>query len=107
MYITKRTTLIFATVYVTLIAQETVASAHSIPFNKKSIGICIIGNYSTRTPNAAAVRAVAYLIFQGVENGKIKSDYKLLGHRQTWPTMCPGDSLYTMIKSWPHWSDRE
>ncbi|XP_025075065.1 peptidoglycan-recognition protein SC2-like [Pogonomyrmex barbatus] len=81
--------------------------AHSVPFNKKSIGICIIGNYNTRTPNAAAIRAVAYLIFQGVENGKIKSDYKLLGHRQTWPTMCPGDSLYTMIKSWPHWSDRE
>ncbi|CAL1680429.1 unnamed protein product [Lasius platythorax] len=79
--------------------------AHSIPFNSKSIGICIIGNYSNRTPKAAAIQAVAKLITRGVNNGEIKSDYKLLGHRQTWSTACPGDSLYTMIQSWPHWTE--
>ncbi|KMQ95640.1 peptidoglycan-recognition protein precursor [Lasius niger] len=79
--------------------------AHSIPFNSKSIGICIIGNYSNRTPKAAAIQAVAKLITRGVDNGEIKSDYKLLGHRQTWSTACPGDSLYTMIQSWPHWTE--
>ncbi|XP_011872325.1 PREDICTED: peptidoglycan-recognition protein SC2-like [Vollenhovia emeryi] len=81
--------------------------AHSVPFNRKSIGICIIGDYKNRTPNAAAVQAVANLIAHGVANGKIKSDYKLLGHRQTWATVCPGDSLYTMIKSWSNWSESE
>ncbi|XP_018337898.1 PREDICTED: peptidoglycan-recognition protein SC2-like [Trachymyrmex septentrionalis] len=79
--------------------------AHSIPFNNKSIGICIIGDYRNRTPNAAAVQAVANLIAYGVESNKIKSNYKLLGHRQTWSTECPGNSLYTMIKSWPRWSE--
>lgn len=78
--------------------------AHSIPFNKKSIGICIIGNYTNRTPNQAAIQAVAKLIAYGVESGEIKNDYKLLGHRQTWATACPGNSLYTMIQSWPNWS---
>ncbi|KYN04238.1 Peptidoglycan recognition protein 3 [Cyphomyrmex costatus] len=81
--------------------------AHSKPFNSKSIGICIIGDYRNRTPKAAAVQAATNLIAYGVENGEIKSDYKLLGHRQTWPTECPGDSLYTMIKSWPHWSENQ
>ncbi|KAL6423448.1 hypothetical protein ACFW04_010204 [Cataglyphis niger] len=79
--------------------------AHSIPFNNKSIGICIIGDYSNRTPKAAAIEAVAKLIERGVNNGEIKSDYKLLGHRQTWATACPGNSLYTMIQSWPHWTE--
>ncbi|XP_072743376.1 peptidoglycan recognition protein 3 [Anoplolepis gracilipes] len=79
--------------------------AHSVPFNSKSIGICIIGNYSNRTPKAAAIEAVAKLIARGVDNGEIKSNYKLLGHRQTWPTACPGDSFYTMLQSWPHWTE--
>ncbi|TGZ51232.1 Uncharacterized protein DBV15_03183 [Temnothorax longispinosus] len=78
--------------------------AHSVSYNKKSIGICIIGDYSDRTPNAAAVQAVTNLIAHGVQNRKIKNDYKLLGHLQTWATNCPGNSLYTMIKSWPNWS---
>ncbi|XP_011344963.1 peptidoglycan-recognition protein SC2 isoform X2 [Ooceraea biroi] len=77
--------------------------SHSKPFNGKSIGICIIGDYSNRTPKPAAVQAVSKLIAYGVSNDEIKSDYILLGHRQTGQTTCPGNSLYGMIKSWPHW----
>ncbi|XP_014482419.1 PREDICTED: peptidoglycan-recognition protein SC2-like [Dinoponera quadriceps] len=78
--------------------------AHSKPFNNKSIGICVIGDYTNRTPNTAAVQAVQRLIDHGVSIGEIKNDYKLLGHRQTWQTACPGNSLYTMMQSWPHWA---
>lgn len=77
--------------------------AHSIPYNNKSIGICILGDYRSRTPNVAAVEAISKLIAYGVSNNEIKSDYKLLGHRQTWATNCPGDDLFAMIQSWPHW----
>jgi len=63
--------------------------------------------FTDRTPNTAAVQAVTNLIAQGVENNKIQINYKLLGHQQTWPTKCPGNSLYEMIKSWPNWSERE
>ena len=41
-----------------------------------------------------------------VETGKIKADYELYGHRQTKPpggTECPGDRLYDIIQTWPHW----
>lgn len=58
-----------------------------------------------RTPNATAIEAVAKLIARGVDNDEVKSDYKLLGHRQTWATACPGNDLYAMIQSWPHWTE--
>ncbi|KAF3428666.1 hypothetical protein E2986_14107 [Frieseomelitta varia] len=106
--------------------------SHSKPYNSKSIGICIIGNFNriffnnTHThiyiyfelkflrkfieifadhnPNAAAVKAVQDLIEYGVSLGKIQENYTLLGHRQTTQTTCPGDSLYQLIQTWPHWS---
>lgn len=78
--------------------------AHSISYNSKSIGICIIGNFVGHTPNAAAIEATKNLISYGVAIGKIQSNYTLLGHRQTTRTSCPGDSLYELIKTWPHWS---
>lgn len=78
--------------------------AHAPDYNSKSIGICIIGTFTSQLPNAAALNAVKSLIDCGVTEGKIKSDYKLFGHRQVKATACPGDSLYTEIKTWPHWT---
>lgn len=60
---------------------------------------------SDRTPKPAAVETVSQLIAYGVSSNKIKSDYVLFGHRQTWQTACPGNRLYNMIKSWPHWQE--
>lgn len=39
-----------------------------------------------------------------MENGKITESYKLLGHRQVRDTLCPGDTLFTEITKWPHFS---
>lgn len=80
--------------------------AHSIPYNSKSIGICIIGNFTNTLPNQASIRATQNLISYGVADNKIKSNYKLFGHRQTTPTNCPGNSLYDLIKTWPNWSNK-
>ncbi|CAD1474526.1 unnamed protein product, partial [Heterotrigona itama] len=78
--------------------------SHSRPYNSKSIGICMIGNFNHHNPNAAAIKAVQDLIEYGVSLGKIQENYKLFGHRQTTQTTCPGDSLYQLIQTWPHWS---
>lgn len=78
--------------------------AHSTPYNSKSIGICMIGNFVGHNPSAAAIKAVKDLIEYGVTLGKIQENYTLLGHRQTTSTSCPGDSLYQLIQTWPHWS---
>ncbi|XP_076679571.1 peptidoglycan recognition protein 3 [Andrena cerasifolii] len=78
--------------------------AHSVSYNSKSIGICVIGNFVGHNPNAAAIQAIQTLISYGVSIGKIKEDYTLLGHRQTASTTCPGDSLYRLLETWPRWS---
>ncbi|XP_017752210.1 PREDICTED: peptidoglycan recognition protein 3-like [Eufriesea mexicana] len=81
--------------------------AHSTPYNSKSIGICMIGNFVGHNPNEAAIKAVKDLITYGVAIGKIQENYKLLGHRQVSQTSCPGDNLYNLIKTWPNWTSIE
>lgn len=79
-------------------------AAHSVQYNSKSIGICLIGNFVDSVPNPAAIQATQNLIAYGVANGKIQPNYKILGHRQTAQTECPGTSLYNALKMWPKWS---
>ncbi|XP_076643433.1 peptidoglycan recognition protein S2 [Halictus rubicundus] len=78
--------------------------AHTTPYNSKSIGICIIGNFVDHEPHAAAINATKKLIAYGVSIGKIQENYTLLGHRQTASTTCPGNKLYDLIQTWPNWS---
>jgi len=78
--------------------------AHVTNWNSKSIGICIIGDFTSRAPNAAALNAAKALIQCGVELGRFPSAYQLVGHRQVGSTDCPGNSLYSNIQSWPRWT---
>ncbi|KAL8581145.1 hypothetical protein ACOMHN_033593 [Nucella lapillus] len=75
--------------------------AHTTGYNAVGIGICVIGNYNIREPNAAALGAVRQLIDYGVRQGHISSDYTLRGHRDVGATECPGEKLYAHIKSCP------
>lgn len=45
------------------------------------------------------------LISYAVENGYLLSDYTLYGHRQVRATTCPGDALFSEIKTWPHFGN--
>ncbi|GLV39464.1 Peptidoglycan recognition protein SB1 [Carabus blaptoides fortunei] len=81
-----------------------VSGAHAPGYNSKSVGISIIGNYQTSQVSDKAAQAAKDVIACGVSNGKIISNYKILGHRQTKATACPGDNLYQLIKTWSHWS---
>ncbi|XP_076248290.1 peptidoglycan-recognition protein LC isoform X2 [Calliopsis andreniformis] len=78
--------------------------AHSFGFNNMSIGISFIGTFNSVVPPKGQLYAAQRLIEIGVEQGKIARDYKLLGHRQISRTLSPGDALYNIIKTWPHWS---
>ncbi|XP_078032652.1 peptidoglycan recognition protein 3-like [Augochlora pura] len=80
--------------------------AHATAYNSKSIGICITGNFVAHEPNAAAIAATKKLIAYGVAIGKIQENYQLIGHLQAGQTECPGESLYNLIKTWPHWVER-
>ncbi|KAF2892794.1 hypothetical protein ILUMI_13382 [Ignelater luminosus] len=79
---------------------------HAPNYNSKSIGICVIGTFTSTRPNDAALQAVKDLIACGVSQGKIKRDYKLIAHRQVKSTECPGKSLYDEVKTWPQWTSQ-
>lgn len=57
-------------------------------------------------PDRTTVQLVKDLIECGVSEGHISGNYKLLGHRQTKATLCPGDELYDEIMHWSHWVPR-
>ncbi|XP_070571270.1 peptidoglycan recognition protein 3-like [Ptychodera flava] len=81
-----------------------VQGAHSIGYNAKSIGLCILGNFVNDSPNKAALDAAQKFLEYCVENNKLTPDYTLYGHRQSKNgTVCPGDALFKHIQTWPHW----
>ncbi|XP_068086834.1 peptidoglycan-recognition protein LB [Anabrus simplex] len=81
----------------------TILGAHAYHYNKKSIGIAFIGDYSTEVPTPIMMSVGQELIACGVQKGMISPDYKLLGHRQVRNTECPGQAFYDVIQTWPHW----
>ncbi|CAG0913904.1 unnamed protein product [Notodromas monacha] len=77
--------------------------AHTPGYNSIGLGFCFIGNFFSVEPTQVQQNAVQELISCGVELGMISGDYNLIGHRQAVDTDCPGDALYDIITSWPHW----
>ncbi|XP_026321947.1 peptidoglycan recognition protein-like [Hyposmocoma kahamanoa] len=77
--------------------------AHTYGYNRKSIGITFIGDFNKDDPNSDAVNAAKALIKCGVDEGHLKSDYKVVAHRQLASTESPGRKLYQEIRKWPDW----
>ncbi|MFD5265667.1 peptidoglycan recognition protein [Streptomyces sp. NPDC058335] len=97
-----------------------VLGAHTLGFNSNSMGIAVLGTFTTTKPSAAAVKGVARLtawklgLFGGNPNGKtyLKSGggnlYRkgknvrlnvISGHRDGFATECPGRQLYGKLGS--------
>nr|CAD7433348.1 unnamed protein product [Timema monikensis] len=80
-----------------------IVGAHSPSFNNISIGICLIGDYTTELPSTTMLNLTMELMRCATSRGSVQTDYKLLGHRQVRATQCPGDVLFEEIKKWEHW----
>ncbi|MFJ9819995.1 peptidoglycan recognition protein [Streptomyces sp. NPDC101151] len=99
-------------------AAKAVMGAHTLGFNTNSMGIAVIGTYSSSKPSGAAVKAIARLtawklgIYGGNPRGKtyLKSGGGNLypkgknvrlnvisGHRDGFRTSCPGKRLYAKL----------
>ncbi|KAJ0173084.1 hypothetical protein K1T71_011260 [Dendrolimus kikuchii] len=76
--------------------------AHAVGYNTNSIGIVLIGDFVSNLPPARQLETVKQLIQVGVDLGYIRSDYRLIGHRQATATECPGQALFTEISTWDH-----
>ena len=76
--------------------------AHTYGWNDVAIAFSIMGDYTNKLPNEAALNAVKAMIECGIKLGKITPDYKMYGHRDVSSTECPGNTLYSLIKTWDH-----
>ncbi|XP_053624692.1 peptidoglycan recognition protein 4-like isoform X2 [Plodia interpunctella] len=79
-----------------------IQGAHTLGYNKYSIGIGFVGTFNNVSPSDKQLEACKKLLQLGVQLGKLSKDYKLLAHRQLQSTLSPGDKLYNIIKTWPH-----
>ncbi|GCB67849.1 hypothetical protein scyTo_0000784 [Scyliorhinus torazame] len=77
--------------------------AHTRGYNDVSLGISIMGNFTSVVPNSKALNAAQSLIQCSASRGYLSSVYILKGHRQLRPTNCPGNALYQVIQTWPRW----
>jgi N-acetylmuramoyl-L-alanine amidase len=81
--------------------------AHTIGWNSKSIGICAEGNYETEAAMPEVQRkSIAEVI--DYCNDYYKTKLPCYGHKQKWPTACPGknypfSSITTLAA---HWDDK-
>lgn len=97
---------------------KAVLGAHTLGFNTNTMGIAVLGTYSTTNPPAAAVTAVSKLtawklgLFGANPKGKVtlvsggSGKYKkgkkvkmkvISGHRNAFATECPGERLYKKL----------
>uniref|UniRef100_A0AAR5PRB0 Peptidoglycan recognition protein family domain-containing protein n=1 Tax=Dendroctonus ponderosae TaxID=77166 RepID=A0AAR5PRB0_DENPD len=77
--------------------------AHTLYWNKNSIGIAFVGTFLTTAPPEIQILACQKLIDLGVKLGYIQQNYTLLGARQLFATESPGLALFEIIKKWDHW----
>lgn len=74
------------------------AGAHTRGDNQRSHGICMVGDYQSRTPAPQDIAALVDLIVHGHEQGWWPG--QLTGGHRDAPgatTLCPGDSLHRLI----------
>ncbi|XP_063546711.1 uncharacterized protein LOC134754352 isoform X2 [Cydia strobilella] len=76
--------------------------AHTLGYNKYSIGIAFIGTFSQEAPPQKQLDACKKLIHLGVASGKIAKDYKLFAHSQLTAWESPGKKLVEILREWPH-----
>ncbi|XP_037356465.1 peptidoglycan recognition protein 3 isoform X1 [Talpa occidentalis] len=79
-----------------------IQGSHSYGHNDFALGIAFMGNFMEKAPNAAALEVAQDLIECAVNKGYLIPNYLLVGHRDVISTLSPGQALYDIIKSWPH-----
>uniref|UniRef100_A0A494BB01 Peptidoglycan recognition protein 2 n=1 Tax=Mus musculus TaxID=10090 RepID=A0A494BB01_MOUSE len=82
--------------------------AHTRGYNSRGFGVAFVGNYTGSLPNEAALNTVRDALPScAIRAGLLRPDYKLLGHRQLVLTHCPGNALFNLLRTWPHFTEVE
>ena len=90
-----------------------VVGAHAVGFNNSSVGVAVLGEFTTATPTSASIGAVGRLLgwrlkLAGVDpegrasmpvDGGTRSFAAVSGHRDADATACPGTELYARLST--------
>lgn len=80
--------------------------AHTLGYNSVGYGVSFIGDYSSVLPSQHAMELVRdQLASCAIGGGRLIPTFTLMGHRQVVNTACPGDALYSEIKTWKHFGE--
>ncbi|CAO2599008.1 Peptidoglycan recognition protein 4, partial [Lemmus lemmus] len=71
-------------------------------YNDIALSITFMGVFTGSSPNSAALEAAQDLIQCAVDKGYLTPNYLLMGHSDVSNTLSPGQALYNIIKTWPH-----
>ncbi|KAL6068750.1 hypothetical protein STEG23_029913 [Scotinomys teguina] len=71
-------------------------------YNDIALSITFMGVFTGSPPNAVALEAAQDLIQCAVAKGYLTPNYLLMGHSDVSNTLSPGQALYNIIKTWPH-----
>ncbi|XP_044732641.1 peptidoglycan-recognition protein LC-like isoform X2 [Chrysoperla carnea] len=79
--------------------------AHTYSYNAKSIGIAFIGTFNTLKPPQIQIEAAKKLIKKAEEMHILTPNYQIIGARDVDATLSPGQEVYDIIQTWPHYSN--
>lgn len=71
--------------------------AHTYARNRTSVGIALVGNYNDLEVSPAQATALVWLLQEGVAQGWWALPTLTGGHRDVYPTACPGSNGYAAI----------
>ncbi|XP_034255511.1 uncharacterized protein LOC117653749 [Thrips palmi] len=74
-------------------------------WNSRSLGVAVIGSFTEDMPPADQRRQLASLLEWGVDLGKIKPQYRLVGACQLQSTKSPGLRFMQDLRTWSRWWD--
>ncbi|KAJ8687422.1 hypothetical protein QAD02_023216 [Eretmocerus hayati] len=81
-----------------------IQGAHTLGYNRNSLGIAFIGNFMHDNATSNQIQAAEKLLKFSVKDHKLAENYKLMGQRQVSANLSPGENLYKVIKGWDHWT---
>ncbi|XP_062961909.1 peptidoglycan recognition protein 3 [Cynocephalus volans] len=79
-----------------------IQGAHTYGYNDIALGIAFMGNFVEKPPNAESLEAAQDLIQCAVVEGYLTPNYLLVGHSDVANILSPGQALYNIIRTWPH-----
>ncbi len=87
----------FGNIYEGRYGGDGVVGGHDYTSNDYAEGICFLGDYNQAVPTDAAIAAGGWLAGQRCRRWSLDPRASIIGHRDDYPTACPGDNLYARL----------